>query len=279
MNKLFIIAEIGINHSGSIDDALKLIDMAKSCGCNAVKFQKRDIETVYTKDFLDSHRESPFGTTQRHQKEGLEFGKKEYDIINNHCKFVGIDWFASAWDLKSLNFLTQYDLKYNKIASAMLTNLAFVEAVAKEGKKTFISTGMCEIENIDAVIDIFRRYKTSYTLLHCVSTYPCDDADCNVLAIQTLGERYKCDVGYSGHEKGVLPSVLAVAEGATVIERHITLDRTSYGSDQSASLEKHGLELLVRDCKDVYKMLGIGNKIFGDKEKAVAKKLRYWESI
>lgn len=277
MPELKLVAEIGINHSGSLDTAKKLIAMAKECGCDAVKFQKRDIDTVYTQDFLDSKRESPWGTTQRDQKKGLEFGKEEYDEIDRYCKEVNIEWFASAWDLKSLEFLNQYNLKYNKIASAMLTHLDFVNAVAKQGKHTFISTGMCELSTIDSIVALFKIHHTPFTLLHCVSTYPCEDADCNISAVLLLQARYNCPVGYSGHERGILPSVLAVAMGATVIERHITLDRTAYGSDQSASLEKHGLELLVRDCRDVYKMLGKGNKEFGEKERAVAKKLRYFE--
>lgn len=274
---MYFIAEIGINHNGDIAIAKKLIDMAKKCGCNAVKFQKRDIETVYTSEMLDSLRESPFGTTQRQQKEGLEFGKAEYDIINSYCEEKGIDWFASAWDNASLSFLSQYDCPHNKIASAMLTNLDFVSEVARQGKHTFISTGMCNFEQIDAAVDIFRDYVTPFTLLHCVSVYPCEDKDCNLLMIQVLGNRYKCPVGYSGHERGILPSVLSVSLGATVIERHITLDRTMYGSDQSASLEEHGLGLMVRDCNDVWGMLGDGEKRIITKEAENARKLRYFE--
>ncbi len=275
----FIIAEIGINHNGSIDIAKKLIDMAAKCGCNAVKFQKRTINVVYKKEFLDSPRESPWGTTQRDQKEGLEFGKNEYDEIDRYCKKVGIDWFASAWDEQSQHFLRKYNLHYNKIASTMLTNIPFLELVSEEKKHTFISTGMCTYKEIDETIEIFSKNNCSFTLLHCVSTYPSEDDECNILMVKTLKERYNCDVGYSGHERGILPSTLAVVFGARVLERHITLDRAMYGSDQAASLEKRGLELLVRDSHEVNGILGNGEKIFSEKEKQIAKKLRYFEDL
>lgn len=250
--------------------------MAKDCGCDAVKFQKRDIDVVYTKAFLDSPRESPWGTTQRHQKEGLELTQNSYDVIDSCCKEIGVDWFASAWDLDSLRFLDGYDLKHNKIASAMITNLEFCEEVARRGRHTFISTGMSDVTDIDKVVSLFEFRDCDFTLLHCVSTYPCEDSDCNLLMIPYLSDRYACPVGYSGHERGILPSVLAVSLGATVIERHITLDRTAYGSDQSASLEEHGLKLLVRDCRDVWSMLGDGVKRILPKEAECAGKLRYW---
>lgn len=274
--KPFFIAEIGINHNGSVILAKKLIDMAKSCGCHAVKFQKRDIDVVYSKEILDSPRESPWGKTQRDQKQGLEFGKREYDEIDSYCKEIGIDWFASAWDVNSLRFLQKYDLKYNKIASAMLTHWDLVEQVASDGKFTFISTGMSKLEDIDRVVEIFNKYGTPFCLLHAVSVYPCPDNWCNLLMIPVLQQRYGRMVGYSGHEAGILPSVLAISLGAEVIERHITCDRTWYGSDQSASLERKGLEMLVRDCNDVYKMLGTGVKQIIPEEEKVAHKLRYW---
>lgn len=279
MNNPFIISEVGINHSGSIDTAKKLIDMAFKCGCDAVKFQKRTIDVVYTQEFLDSPRESHWGTTQRHQKEGLEFGEAEYYEIDRYCKELGMPWFASAWDMESQLFLRKYNLKYNKIASAMLTYEPLLDMVASERKHTFISTGMSKFKDIDKAVEIFKSYDTPFTLMHCYSTYPCEDEDCSLLMVQVLGERYKCPVGYSGHEKGILPSVLAVSLGATVIERHITLDRTAYGSDQSASLERRGLELLVRDCRNIWKMFGDGEKKFDDKEKVVAKKLRYFNKV
>jgi N-acetylneuraminate synthase len=275
--KPFIIAEIGLNHNGNLDLAKKLIDMAKDCGCDAVKFQKRTINIVYTEEFLKEHRESPWGDTQRDQKEGLEFGEKEYDQIDKYCKEKGIDWFASAWDEESFQFLRKYNLKYNKIASAMLTNFDFCSLVAGAGKHTFISTGMTEMKTIVKVVEMFKRSGTSFTLMHSVSLYPCPDALVNIRAIKTLRDRFKCAVGYSGHEVGILPSVLAVMMGAEAIERHITLDRASYGSDQSASLEKRGLEYLVRDCRDVESMMGTGEKIVLPEEEEIAKKLRWFE--
>lgn len=275
-NSVFIIAEVGINHNGDINIAKKLIDIAKQTGCDAVKFQKRTIDIVYTKEVLDAPRESPWGTTTRQQKEGLEFGKKEYDAIDHYCKEVGIDWFASAWDIPSQDFLKPYNLKYNKIASAMLTHIDFVKHVAKEKKFAFVSTGMSNFNDIDAAVRIFKDENCPFILLHTVSTYPCKDEECNVMMVKTLKEKYHCRVGYSGHEVGVLPSVLAVAMGAEVIERHITLDRSMYGSDQSASLEKKGIELIVRDCRAIKSVLGTGEKTFSDKEKSVALKLRYF---
>lgn len=275
--KPFIISEIGINASGDVDLALELIKMAKECGCDAVKFQKRTINTVYTEDFLKGHRESPWGNTQRHQKEGLEFSKTQYDEIDEFCKKIGIEWFASAWDADSFQFLKKYDLKYNKIASAMLTNYDFCSLVAGAGKHTFISTGMTEMKTISKVVDLFKRSGTSFTLMHSVSLYPCPDALTNIRAIGTLEDKFKCAVGYSGHEKGITPSLLAVAMGAEAVERHITLDRSSYGSDQSASLERRGLEILVRECRLVEAMMGTGEKVVLPEEEKVAKKLRWWE--
>jgi N-acetylneuraminate synthase len=275
---VFVIAEIGINHNGDIEIARKLIDMAKECGCDAVKFQKRVIDTVYTKELLDSPRESPWGKTQRDQKMGLEFGEKEYAMIDKYCRGKGIDWLASAWDEKSQLFLRKFNLKYNKVASALLTHDKLLEMIAEEKKHTFISTGMSNWKMIDHAVDIFRKHNCTFTLLHCLSTYPCEDEECNVLLVKTLKERYDCEVGYSGHEKGVLPSVLAVAFGATVLERHITLDRTMYGSDQAASLEKRGLELMIRDARRVKAILGDGQvKEITAKEAPIAKKLRYHE--
>jgi N-acetylneuraminate synthase len=272
----FITAEIGINHNGSVEIAKNLIDMAKECGADAVKFQKRTIDIVYTKEMLDSLRQSPWGTTQKEQKEGLEFDKKKYDKINAYCKEKGIYWYASAWDEKSKEFLRQYDLPFNKIASAMLTHKKVVEMVAEEGKHTFISTGMSNFEQIDRVVNIFEKKACPYTLMHCISVYPCPDEWCNTQMIKTFRDRYKCPVGYSGHEAGVLPSILAVILGAVAIERHITLDRTMYGSDQSASLEKHGLELVVRDARRVKQILGSGEKIIIPEEEKVSYNLRYF---
>lgn len=272
----FITAEIGINHNGDLNIAKELIDMAKECDCDAVKFQKRTIDIVYSPEFLASPRESPWGTTQKEQKEGLEFGKEEYDEIDRYCKEKNILWFSSAWDVESQKFLRQYDLPFNKVASAMLTNIPLLEMIAEEKKHTFISSGMSTLEEIDRALEIFSKNQCEFTLMHCVSTYPCLDEDCNLRMIPFLKERYQCSVGYSGHEVGVLPTALAVAMGAVAIERHITLDRAMYGSDQAASLERRGLDVVVRDSRLVHTLMGDGVKHVSDAEKRTIQNLRYY---
>ena len=199
-NKIYIIGEIGINHNGDMEICKQLIDVAVSAGCDAVKFQKRDINEVYTKEFLDSPRESPWGTTQRQQKQGLEFSKEQYHEIDSYCKVQNIDWFASAWDLKSQKFLQELNIKYNKIASAMIIYEDLLKMVAKEGKHTFISTGMSTLENIKKAVDIFRNEDCPFELMHTVSKYPMKDTDANLNVINTLKNKFKCNVGYSGHE-------------------------------------------------------------------------------
>lgn len=271
---IFIIAEVGINHNGDLNVAKKLIDGAVFAGCDAVKFQKRTIDLVYTKEVLDTLRESPWGTTTRQQKEGLEFGSKEYDEIDRYCKEKGIAWFASAWDIEAQKFLKKYNLKYNKIASALLTHKKLVEMVADEGKHTFISTGMSTLKEIDAVVDVFRKKKCSFELMHTNSTYPMKDEDANLLAIPFMRERYKCNVGYSGHEVGLQISVAAVALGITSLERHITLDRAMYGSDQAASVEVMGMYRLVRDVRTAERALGKSQKIVTPSEEKIKQKLR-----
>lgn len=274
MKRPFIIGEIGINHNGSLKMAKELIDWAVLCGANAVKFQKRTIEKVYTKEELDRYRESPWGTTNRAQKMGLEFGRKEYDEIDAYCKEKGIDWFASAWDLDSQDFLASYDLKYNKIASAMLTKTDLIEKVAKEHRYTFISTGMSTMEEIDAAVDVFRKNACPFELVHCNSTYPMKNEDANLEMINTLRQRYQCNVGYSGHEKGRIVSFAAAVMGASSIERHITLDRTLYGSDQAASLEVQDFMKLVKDISALPGIMGTGEKTLSAAELEVRKKLR-----
>jgi N-acetylneuraminate synthase len=273
---IFIIAEIGINHNGDLEIAKQLIEMAKNAGCDAVKFQKRSIDIVYSPEVLDTPRESPWGTTTREQKIGLEFGLSEYREIDKFCKEKRIEWFASAWDLESQKFLRQFNCKYNKIASAMLTHESLLREVASEKQKTFISTGMATFKEIDLAVDIFVKAKCEFTLMHTVSVYPCPDKDLNLNLIKTLQERYDCPVGYSGHESSPIPSIAAAALGITSLERHITLDRSMYGSDQSASLEKRGLEILVNGVRAIEIALGDGEKIFSENEKTVASKLRYW---
>ena len=277
MNKIFVIAEIGINHNGDINVAKDLILLAKNSGCDAVKFQKRTIEIVYSKEELDKPRESPWGKNQRAQKEGLEFSKRDYDEIDNFCKKNNIIWFASAWDVQSLFFLDQYNLQYNKIASAMITNEEFLKEVAKRKKYTFISTGMSNYKMIDKAVEIFKDDKCEFELMHTVSAYPCPEDQLNLHIIQDLKNKYECKVGYSGHEPSVSPSIVAACLGATSIERHITLDRSMYGSDQAASLEKKGLEELVSIIRKIPTVLGNKEKNIFECEFEVAKKLRYWE--
>ncbi len=272
---VFIIAEIGINHNGDINIAKQLIDMAKDAGCDAVKFQKRTVEKIYSKEILDSLRESPWGTTTRDQKLGLEFEKKEYDIINEYCNQKQIDWFASAWDLESQIFLRQYDLKYNKVASAMLTNLELLHAIKDENKHTFISTGMSTIDEIRNAVSIFKNSNCSFELMHSNSSYPMKLEEANLNCIITLKNEFNCKVGYSGHEdSSYLVCLLAATLGANSLERHITLSRSMYGSDQSASLEKQGLERMIRDVRYVDTILGDGIKKIYDSEIPAMKKLR-----
>lgn len=271
-----VIAEIGINHNGNLEFAKKLIDLAKACDSDVVKFQKRTIDIVYSQEVLDSPRESPWGTTQREQKEGLEFGQEEFDEIDAYCKSVGIDWFASAWDVPSQDFLSQYDLKYNKIASPMLTHVELLKAVADEGKPTFVSTGMSTYDDIDTAVEIFRDQDCPFVLMHCVSEYPLAEGDVNLRAIVELRRRYDCPVGYSGHEVSMIPGTLAALMGAVAVERHITLDRAMYGSDQAASLERPGLYKMVDYIRTVTTVMGDGTKQVSEAEVTNAKKLRYW---
>jgi len=272
---VFITAEIGINHNGDIEIAKQLIDIAVSTGCDAVKFQKRNIEKVYSKSVLDSPRDSPWGNTTRDQKLGLEFNLDEYQIIDNYYKKNNIEWYASAWDLDSQDFLKQFNLKHNKVASAMLTNIPLLEKIAKEKKHCFISTGMSTIEQIQTAINTFEKFQCPFDLQHSNSSYPMKPEEANLKCIQTLKEKFQCNVGYSGHESmGYLICVSAVLLGASSIERHITLDRSMYGSDQSASLEPQGLERLVRDIRGIDKILGDGIKRIWPSEIPVMEKLR-----
>lgn len=271
---MYIIAEIGINHNGDIDIAKKLIDLSSECGCDAVKFQKRDINLVYSQEMLDSERESPWGTTQREQKEGLEFGLEEYSEIDSYCKNKEIDWFASAWDLESLNFLKQFDCSKNKIASAMIVDKAFIREVAKEKKHTFISTGMCNMEEVEFAVTVFKEENCPFELMHTVSTYPMKSENANLNVIKTLREKFNCDVGYSGHESGLAISYAAAALGITSLERHITLDRAMYGSDQSASIGPEGLKQLVGAVRKIGVAMGDGVKRIIDDEIPIAEKLR-----
>tara|TARA_B100001250_G_scaffold360657_1_gene338263 strand:- start:8972 stop:9811 length:840 start_codon:yes stop_codon:yes gene_type:complete len=272
---IYCIAEIGINHNGDLDIAKKLIDVASDAGADAVKFQKRDIDSVYTQEFLQGPRESQWGTTQREQKMGLEFGKDEYATIDAYCKEKNIDWFASAWDMKSIEFLDKFDLKYHKIASAMIVDYDFLNEIAKRGMHTFISTGMTDEKMIDDAVKIFRNHDCSFELMHCISTYPMLNEDANLNCINTLKEKYDCNVGYSGHESGGLAvSYAAAGIGISSLERHITLDRSMYGSDQSASIEPTGFKMLIGGIREIEKAKGDGKIKFLEKEKPIADNLR-----
>jgi len=271
---IFIIGEIGINHNGDIETCKKLIDIAFKAGFDAVKFQKRDINLVYTQDFLDSHRVSPWGTTQREQKAGLEFDFSEYKEIDQYCKDKGIEWFSSAWDLDSQKFLQQFECKFNKVASAMIVYKELLEMIANEGKHTFISTGMSSFNDIQNAVDIFNNKGCSFELMHTVSTYPMKAENANLNMIKTLREKFQCNIGYSGHESGLAESYAASALGISSLERHITLDRAMYGSDQSASLEPAGLIMLVGAVRKIEIAMGDGIKRIIEDEIPIAKNLR-----
>ncbi len=275
---VLVIAEIGINHNGDLSLAKKLIDLASAAGCNAVKFQNRTIDVVYSRKFLDSPRKSPWGTTQRQQKQHLEFGEAEYQEIDVHCRKLGIEWFASAWDPASQRFLQRFDLKYNKVASAMLPHAELLEIVAAERKPTFISTGMSTATQIQTAVSVFRRHSCPFVLMHCISEYPAPEHSLHLKSIGDLRERYQCPVGYSGHEATVLPGVLAAMMGAVAIERHLSLDRTMYGSDQAASLIPGELSEMVDAIRRIPTLVGNGLRQLSAAEIANAKKLRYWSN-
>ena len=272
---VFITAEIGINHNGSIEIAKKLIDIAKSAGCDAVKFQKRNIEKVYSKKLLEQPRESEWGTTQRAQKLGLEFSEKEYKAIDNYCKKKKIPWYFSCWDVDSQIQMRKFNTKYNKVASAMLVHNKLLKTIAEEKKYTFISTGMSTLKDIEKAVKIFRKFECPFELMHSHSAYPMNPAEANLKLISVLKNKFKCKVGYSGHETGsYLICVTATLLGAVSIERHITLDRTMYGSDQAASLEPGGLFRLVRDLREIENIIGDGKKRIWNSELPAKEKLR-----
>lgn len=270
---VFAIAEIGINHNGDMTIAKRLIDEAHAAGFDAVKFQKRDVDSVYSPEELSSLRDSPWGTTYRQQKEGLEFSESDFNEIDSYCKKTGIEWFISAWDIPSLEFARKYNLKYNKVASPMLTVLPLVEEIAREGKYTFISTGMSTMEEIETAVDIFNQYGCPFELMHCNSSYPSRNDEANLLTMKTLKNKFQCDIGYSGHEKGYQVSLAAVALGATSLERHITIDRSMYGSDQAASLGISGFQKMIRDVRVITSAMGDGIKRVYDSEMPSRNKL------
>jgi N-acetylneuraminate synthase len=277
-NYIYVVAEIGINHNGSVEAAKKMIDIAKQSGCDAVKFQKRDLELVYSNSFLNEPRDSPWGTTQGDQKRKLEFGYDEYQELYQYTKLLNLDFSASAWDENSLIFLDSFPMDFQKVASALVSNKKFLSKVAERSKITLLSLGMCDWEMADDAIKIFDSLNCPVIPMHCVSTYPALDSELNLIQIKSLQERYERVVGYSGHESSVSPSIIAATLGARVIERHITLDRAMYGSDQSASLEFPGIQRLVGSLRKFPIIYGNKEKIISDRERIVAKKLRYWEN-
>jgi N-acetylneuraminate synthase len=267
-----IVAEIGINHNGDIDLAKRLISVAVAAGCDAVKFQKRTIAVVYTADELAKPRENPFGPTNGDLKYGLEFEQEEYEEIDAFCKSVKMRWFASPWDEGSVDFLEQFDLPVYKIASASLTDDNLLRHVRRTGKPIILSTGMSTYAEIDHAVEILG--KEDLILLHATSTYPANYEELNLRAIPIMAERYGVPVGYSGHETGIPTSVCAVALGACCVERHITLDRAGWGSDQAASLEPNGITRLVRDIRLWEQAKGDGVKRVYEREVPIIKKLR-----
>ena len=268
----FIVAEIGINHNGDIDLAKRLISVAVAAGCDAVKFQKRTVEVVYTAEELAKPRENPFGTTNGDLKHALEFGQEEYEEIHAFCKSVKMPWFGSPWDEGSVDFLEQFDVPVHKIASASLTDDNLLRHIRRTGKPIVLSTGMSTYSEIDHAVDVLG--KKDQILLHATSTYPASYDELNLRAIPTMAERYGVPIGYSGHETGIPTSVCAAALGACCVERHITMDRAMWGSDQAASLEPNGISRLVRDIRLWEQSKGDGIKRVYEREVPIIKKLR-----
>ena len=270
-----VIAELGTNHMGDIEIAKKIIDIAANAGCDAVKLQKKNVEKMYTKEFLDSPIDSPWGTTQREMRLHREFSDKEFKQIDTYCKQKKIPWFVSCWDIESQKQMRKFKTKYNKIASAMLVHTKLLEIVAQEKKHTFIATGMSTLNDIAKAVKIFRKHKCSFELMHCHSAYPMPPEEANLKLIPFLAKKFHCKVGYSGHEVAATNiSIPAILLGATSIERHVTIDRTAFGHDQAASLEPKGLMQLMRDVRIVDKILGDGKKRVWKSEIDTRKKLR-----
>lgn len=275
--KPYIIGEIGINHNGDIRIAKKLIDVAKRCNFDAVKFQKRSPDISTPESQKMKLRETPWGEmTYLNYKKKIEFNIKQYKVIDRYCKSKKIDWFVSCWDIDSFEEMKKFRFKFHKVASAMITNIPLLKKIAETKVHTLISTGMSNYKNIDAAIKIFKKFNCKFTLLHCVSTYPAKDEHLNLKCIQTLKKKYKCDVGYSGHESSVSPSIVAYMLGASVIERHITLDRSMWGTDQASSLSEVGMKTLTSIIEKIPKILGSGEKKLLKEEIQISKKLRYW---
>jgi N-acetylneuraminate synthase len=275
MKKTYVIAEIGINHNGSLEIAKKLIDIASVAGCDAVKFQKRNPDVCVPEHQKNVMRETPWGTmTYLEYKHKVEFGKFEYDEIDRYCRERSIDWSASPWDLDSLDFLNQYDLPFIKIPSAMITNEELMLASARTGKKVIFSCGMSTLEETDRAVELMRQENAEFAILHCNSAYPAPIEDLNLSCIQTLKSRYECEVGYSGHEFRLGTTVASIYLGATILERHITLDRSMWGSDHLSSVEPQGLIKLISGVRELEKAFGDGVKRVTEGELPSRKKLR-----
>jgi N-acetylneuraminate synthase len=268
----YVVAEIGINHNGDMSLAKRLIDVAVSSGCSAVKFQKRTVEVVYSAAELERPRESPFGDTNGDLKRKLEFGKEQYGEIDAYCRDKGIVWFASPWDEASVDFLEQFDVPCHKVASASLTDDSLLRHMRATGKPIILSTGMSTMEQIDHAVEVLGR--KDLVILHATSTYPAGYDELNLKVIPVLAARFKVPVGYSGHETGISSSVAAVVLGASMVERHLTLDRAMWGSDQAASLEPNGMQRLLRDIRLVETAMGDGQKRLLEREKPIMEKLR-----
>jgi len=268
----YIVAEIGINHNGDIELAKKLAELADAAGCNAVKFQKRTVDVVYTADELAKPRESPFGLTNGDLKRGLEFGLEEYKEIDRYCRELGIAWFASCWDEGALDFIDQFRPPCYKIASACLTDDNLLRYHRAKGRPIVLSTGMSTQEEIDHAVEVLG--KKDLIILHATSTYPSNYDELDLRMIPELRKRYGVPVGYSGHETGIPSSSAAVALGACMVERHITMERSMWGSDQAASLGPSGITRLVRDVRLVEMSMGSSVKRVLEREKPIIKKLR-----
>ena len=272
---VYVIAEIGINHNGSVDIAKQLIREAHNAGCDAVKFQKRNPDVCISEEQKKQIRETPWGRMSYiDYKKRIEFGRADFDVIDSYCRDLGIPWSASAWDTSSQEFLRDYERPFNKIASAMITNVDFLNFVAEEKLFTYISTGMCTMEDVRQAVAVFQNAHTPFELMHSVSTYPAASEHLNLSMILTLRSEFGVPVGYSGHEPSVSPSLVAATLGATAIERHVTLDRSMWGTDQAASLEPSGLKQLVGALRKLPTEIGDGHKRFLEEERVVANKLR-----
>lgn len=275
--KIFLIAEIGINHNGNVQIAKKIIYNAKIAGFDAVKFQKRNPDICVPEAKKKTLRQTPWGIiSYLNYKKKIELNKKQYDEIDRYCKKIGIDWFASCWDLESLEFIKRYKPKFHKVASAMITNLNLLKAIAKDKKLTFISTGMSTFRDINLAIKIFKKAKCKFVIMHSVAKYPCPDNELNLNLIPVLKKKYRCPIGYSGHESTVTPSLIAATLGAESIERHVTLDRTMWGTDQASSLGFRGMQLLNEFIAIYGSSLGNGKKRISNSEKLKLKDQKYW---